>query len=218
MILTINHETVYRCDTSATYSTQYLRLTPQDGEGQRVLEWRLELPSPAFTTTDSHGNVLHVLTLGMPHNEIRIRAVGMVEADEGERMSFSGSDAHPYRRTTALTTMSPEMVAFAEDFRESPVTVAGVERLSHAVHSSGHRYDEHQASHVWADGRWWSLDVVDRCRVYDAHLKLAVGMDYLDTCPVRGVRLGGGAERMGADVRVMVAQSDRSEVEKQQQQ
>jgi transglutaminase-like putative cysteine protease len=273
MILTINHETVYRYDSAATHSTQYLRLTPQDGEGQRVLEWRLELPLPAFTTTDSHGNVLHVLTLDMPHDEIRIRAMGIVETDEGERMSFGGGDPRPYLRTTPLTSMSPEMAAFAEDFRASPMTLDALERLAHAVHawlafdpaatqvstpaaeafalargvcqdhahvfivccrhlgvparyvsgyvhSSGHRYDEHQASHAWAEvwlgDRWWSFDVVNRCRAYDAHLKLAVGMDYLDACPVRGVRRGGGTERMMADVRVMLPQAGMSEAQLRQ--
>ena len=29
MILTVNHETVYRYDSAALHSTQYLRLTPQ---------------------------------------------------------------------------------------------------------------------------------------------------------------------------------------------
>lgn len=265
MILTINHETVYRYDRAASHSTQYLRLTPPDGEGQRVLEWHLDLPTPAFTTTDSHGNVLHVLTLDMPHDEIRIRAVGIVETDDGERMSFSTADPRPYLRATPLTAMSPEMARFADDFRREEPTLEAVDQLAHAVHawlvfepgatqpsttaaeafalargvcqdhahvfiaccrylgiparyvsgyvhSSGHRSDDHQASHAWAEAwvgdRWWSFDVVNRCRAYAAHLKLAVGMDYLEACPVRGVRRGGGEERMVADVRVVRPQAD----------
>jgi hypothetical protein len=31
-------------------------------------------------------------------------------------------------------------------------------------------------------------------------LKLAVGLDYLDACPVRGMRRGGGHEQMHAKV------------------
>jgi len=31
-------------------------------------------------------------------------------------------------------------------------------------------------------------------------LKLAVGLDYLDACPVRGMRRGGGSEQMHAKV------------------
>ena len=51
MILTVNHETVYRYEGSVAHSTQYLRLTPQSTEGQRVLEWKLELPSPAVSSS-----------------------------------------------------------------------------------------------------------------------------------------------------------------------
>lgn len=260
MILTINHETVYRYDSAATHSTQYLRLTPQDSEGQRVLEWRLDLPVPAFATTDSHGNVLHVLTLDMPHSEIRIRAVGIVETGDGERAAPGRGDPAPYVRPTPLTAAGPALAAFAARFREPAPTLAGVEALAHAVHdhmaydpgatttattadeafalargvcqdyahvfiaacrelgiparyvsgyvhSAGLGMGDHQASHAWAeawvDERWWSLDLVNRCRANAAHLKLAVGMDYHDACPVRGVRRGGGSERMLADVRVV---------------
>jgi hypothetical protein len=34
----------------------------------------------------------------------------------------------------------------------------------------------------------------------ERHLKLAVGLDYLDACPVRGMRRGGGCEQMHAKV------------------
>lgn len=269
MILTVNHETVYRYDSAARHSTQYLRLTPPDTEGQRVLEWRLDLPSPAFPTTDSHGNVLHVLTLDMPHTEIRIRAVGIVETDEGDRVCAGTGDPRPYLRATPLTTLSPAMMAFAGDFRREAPTVADVEALAHALHArmaydptattvqttaaeafllargvcqdythvflaccrflgiparyvSGYLhagdngFDERQASHcwveAWVDGQWWSLDVTNRCRAGAAHLKLAVGMDYHDACPVRGVRRGGGNERMVADVRVLQPRLDADEV------
>jgi len=36
----------------------------------------------------------------------------------------------------------------------------------------------------------------------ERHLKLAVGLDYLDACPVRGMRRGGGCEQMHAKVLV----------------
>lgn len=270
MILTINHETVYRYDSAATHSTQYLRLTPQDGEGQHILEWRLDLPTPAFATTDGHGNVLHVLTLDMPHTEIRIRAVGIVETEAGERVAPASGDPRPFLRATALTAMSPELAAFADGFRQADMSVEAVERLAHAVHAwlvfapgatdaattaaqafaaargvcqdhahvfiaccrhlgvparyvSGyvhpgdHRLQDHQASHAWAEAwvgdRWWSFDVVNRSRAGEAHLKLAVGMDYHDACPVRGVRRGGGLETLQADVRVFQPQPGMGEAD-----
>ena len=64
------------------------------------------------------------------------------------------------------------------------------------------------ASHAWVDvwtGReqgWMSIDVTHRMPTDGRHCRLAVGRDYLDACPVRGVRRGGGPEEMQVAVRV----------------
>lgn len=68
---------------------------------------------------------------------------------------------------------------------------------------------EHLASHAWAeawlDGAWYSFDVTNQLAKPERHLKLAVGLDYLDACPVRGMRRGGGFEQMHAKVLVAPA-------------
>ena len=68
---------------------------------------------------------------------------------------------------------------------------------------SGYLYtedDTHLASHAWAEAwlgdGWYSFDVTNRLGRPERHLKLAVGLDYLDACPVRGG--GGGCEQMHA--------------------
>lgn len=65
---------------------------------------------------------------------------------------------------------------------------------------------DHLASHAWAeawlDGAWYSFDVTNCLARPERHLKLAIGLDYLDACPVRGMRRGGGSERMMARVDV----------------
>jgi transglutaminase-like putative cysteine protease len=64
------------------------------------------------------------------------------------------------------------------------------------------------ASHAWVDVwlgselGWHSLDVTHRRLAESAYCRLAVGRDYLDAAPVRGVRQGGGAEKMEASVLV----------------
>jgi transglutaminase-like putative cysteine protease len=65
------------------------------------------------------------------------------------------------------------------------------------------------ASHAWVDawlgadqGGWMSIDVTNRAPASGKHCRLAVGRDYLDACPVRGVRRGGGAEEMHVAVSV----------------
>jgi transglutaminase-like putative cysteine protease len=67
------------------------------------------------------------------------------------------------------------------------------------------------ASHAWvdvwlgADSGWRSMDVTHQCPAIRTYCRLAVGRDYLDAAPVRGVRHGGGGERMEANV--LVAES-----------
>ncbi len=55
---------------------------------------------------------------------------------------------------------------------------------------------------AWLGDGWYSFDVTNRLGRPERHLKLAVGLDYLDACPVRGLRRGGGCEQMHARVLV----------------
>ncbi|WP_339802850.1 transglutaminase family protein [uncultured Marinobacter sp.] len=62
------------------------------------------------------------------------------------------------------------------------------------------------ATHAWAEAflghNWHTFDVVNTLNAAESHIKLAVGLDYLDAAPVRGVRRGGGDEHM--ETRAMV--------------
>jgi len=85
-----------------------------------------------------------------------------------------------------------------------------------ARYVSGYLYtggDGEVASHAWVDvwlgpefGGWTSIDVTHRAFAGGRHCRLAIGRDYLDACPVRGVRRGGGAEEM--HVAVSIAASE----------
>jgi len=74
-----------------------------------------------------------------------------------------------------------------------------------------HTGDANMASHAWADvwleeeQGWFSLDITNAQPADNRYCRLAIGRDYLDACPVRGVRRGGGAEAM--QVRVYVGAS-----------
>lgn len=81
-----------------------------------------------------------------------------------------------------------------------------------ARYVSGYVYTKDRrgvASHAWAEAwlsnRWVAFDVSNAGNTGEAHLKLAVGLDYLDACPVRGVRLGGGEEDLHTSARVEAA-------------
>jgi transglutaminase-like putative cysteine protease len=65
---------------------------------------------------------------------------------------------------------------------------------------------EHVASHAWAEVRlakgWVGYDVSNDRWVDGSHVRLAYGADYLEACPVRGVRIGGGVEELETFVKV----------------
>lgn len=62
------------------------------------------------------------------------------------------------------------------------------------------------ALHAWAEAwvvdRWRSFDIAQNGPIGEGHIKLAIGGDYLDACPIRGVRTGGGAETLDAHTHV----------------
>ena len=64
------------------------------------------------------------------------------------------------------------------------------------------------ASHAWAecllpDLGWTGFDPTNRRRADEKHVRLAVGRDYQDVPPVRGVFLGSGESRLEVEVRVV---------------
>jgi len=67
------------------------------------------------------------------------------------------------------------------------------------------------ASHAWVDvwmsdaRGWLGIDVTQLEPAGRSHCRLAVGRDYLDAAPIRGVRRGGGREKMKVDVTVSKA-------------
>ena len=67
------------------------------------------------------------------------------------------------------------------------------------------------ASHAWVDvwlsdaRGWLGIDVTHLGPAGQTHCRLAVGRDYLEAAPVRGVRRGGGREKMDVDVTVSKA-------------
>lgn len=79
--------------------------------------------------------------------------------------------------------------------------------VSGYVYSPGHA-ESHVASHAWAEAwvvdRWRSFDIANNRPAGEDHIRLAVGADYFDASPIRGIRTGGGAETMSAGA--MVAQ------------
>ncbi len=80
-----------------------------------------------------------------------------------------------------------------------------------------HRADgmvEQDAGHAWAEALvpnlgWVGFDAANGISATDAHVRVAVGLDYLGAAPVRGTRYGGGAETLAVAVHVDQAQRQR---------
>jgi transglutaminase-like putative cysteine protease len=77
-----------------------------------------------------------------------------------------------------------------------------------------HRGDgviDQEAGHAWAevfvsDLGWVAFDAANGICATDAHVRVAVGLDYLGAAPVRGTRYGGGEESLAVTVIVDQAQ------------
>ncbi|MGE0800437.1 MAG: transglutaminase N-terminal domain-containing protein [Lautropia sp.] len=81
-----------------------------------------------------------------------------------------------------------------------------------ARYVSGYAYTQDRASvasrawaEVWLNNRWVGFDVSQGSSAAGGHIKLAVGLDYRDASPVRGVRLGGGEEELSTTAQVRPA-------------
>jgi len=84
MLISVRHITRYRYAEPATYSIQSLRLTPAAFKGQRVVKWRLRTPGAgrALQFRDGFGNLVHLITISAPHQEVVIEAGGTVETED----------------------------------------------------------------------------------------------------------------------------------------
>lgn len=65
--------------------------------------------------------------------------------------------------------------------------------------------EHHAASHGWAEAAvpdlgWVSLDPANGRSATASYLRVAVGFDYADAAPVRGIRRGGGDETMAVEI------------------
>jgi len=267
MQLKIRHETLYRYDEPVSYSIQALKLTPRTDTGQRVLAWRIHAPGNRIEQVDPYGNTTHLVTVEIPHREMRIIVEGIADISATSTAGIDDrSELSPlaYLAPTTLTRSDPAIRRLAgRCFGHHPVSpetlsdlmaeVCGAVRYqpgtTEVYHSaaeaidfgegvcqdqahvfiaacrsagiparyvSGYFYPGDEgpiASHAWADvwlgvgTGWLSLDVTHRIAAGERHCRLAVGRDYLDAAPVRGVRRGGGREQLEVAVSVLPATS-----------
>jgi transglutaminase-like putative cysteine protease len=64
-----------------------------------------------------------------------------------------------------------------------------------------------EAGHAWAEAfvpdlGWIGFDAANCICTTDAHVRVAIGLDYLGAAPIRGTRYGGGTEALSVEVKV----------------
>lgn len=79
-----------------------------------------------------------------------------------------------------------------------------------ARYASGYLYvpdQSHLASHAWAEvylgDQWHTFDISNQLYTLSSHIYVAIGRDYWDVAPVRGIREKGGIESMSSIVQVL---------------
>lgn len=67
--------------------------------------------------------------------------------------------------------------------------------------------NQQEAGHAWAEAYvgdlgWVAFDPANGISTTDAHVRVAIGLDYLGAAPVRGVRFGGTGETLAVNVHI----------------
>jgi len=256
MHLSIKHTTQYSYNEPLLYSIQQLKLTPQDGFGQRVKHWTISVNGQLFQYSDAYGNIVHSLVADNNVSEIKIVAKGEVETGFKHTEVQDELPLAIYLRETKLTQLDDgirslaglcgkikivdDLLSLSEQILQRVPYVKGATGVyttaSQALEAgtgvcqdhahifiaccralniparyvSGYLYTDHGElleSHAWVDtwlegSGWASIDVSNHCLVNGTHVRLAIGLDYHDACPVSGIRVGGGSETMVAGVNV----------------
>lgn len=69
----------------------------------------------------------------------------------------------------------------------------------------GDGMNQQEAGHAWSeayieDFGWVAFDPANGISATDAHVRVAIGLDYMGAAPVRGVRFGGAGEKLQVNV------------------
>jgi transglutaminase-like putative cysteine protease len=269
MRISIEHQTIYRYPGEVLHTAQYLHLSPRNNPSQRIEDWRIDAPGQLTPWEDAYGNICHTLVEDRPTTEIVVTARGRVQTTDTAGVLPPDADDPPigiFLRPTPLTRATPEIRAFAADFRRAAADsqMDGLHALMNGVRDrleytagathgqstaaealakgagvcqdfahlfvacarslaiptryiGGYLYDGQQpmpvtAGHAWAEAwveklGWVSFDVANGVYGTENHVGAAVGLDYNDVAPIRGVRVG-GVEDERMEVAIWISRSD----------
>ena len=161
MRLGVHYRTSYRYDEAAQRVIQLLRVTPASFSGQSVIDWRIDVDCDARLreARDGYGNIVHMLYVDRPVDELRITVSGrVVTEDRAGIVQGLPHDLPPavFLRSTALTAPGPAIRALAATVDGAP-PLERVHALSARLHAAM-RFDaeateaDTSAEHACAEG------------------------------------------------------------------
>jgi transglutaminase-like putative cysteine protease len=128
-------------------------------------------------------------------------------------LGVRGSVAYDQNHTTVHTTAAETLAAgrgVCQDHAHLFIAVCrelGVPARYVSGYLSHGEGRQSTASHAWAEALvpdlgWVSFDCANGISATEAYVRVAVGLDYADAGPMRGVRTGGGAEALDVSVQL----------------
>lgn len=162
MLLSIRHQTHYRYAEPALRVTQALRLWPAQVEGQRIVDWRVDVDDQRLKsiTTDGFANPVATHTADGPVSEVRIDVTGQVETSDRQGIVSGTIERLPVRFflvETPLTHVDESIRAMALQVPSGENDIARLHALCNHVRDrvdylSGQTDAETTASEALANG------------------------------------------------------------------
>lgn len=257
MKLMINHQTHYEYTEPAQNSIQYIKMSPQNNNHQKILSWGVSVPGESHTHRDAFDNIWMTCSQRYTYQRMTIMAQGIIEINCASTHAIDLSiSPYVFLQMTPFTQCSEAMKQFAQSYvsqrqlnefhalsqalieympytqATTQVCTTAVEAFQHRLgvcqdHShvfiamcrslgvparyvSGYLYvadSAHLASHAWAEiylnHQWHTFDISNQLYTPSSHIYVAIGRDYWDVAPIRGVREKGGVEHMMTHVQVL---------------
>src|SRR5262249_58880114 len=108
MLISVRHVTHYAYAEPVGYTIQSLRLTPASFNGQRVIDWRGNLPGAGapLKFKDGFGNLVELITINRQHQSLSIEAAGTLETPDCKGIVDCPPSPSPPRRSPPPTPHS----------------------------------------------------------------------------------------------------------------
>jgi len=120
MRLTINHSTSYRYDAPVDYGLQQVRLTPMEGEGQKILHWEILIEGghKEMNSTDHLANHVDLISIDPGGDQLIIQVKGEIETSDTAGIIGPHRNFMPlwmFKRATSLTIPGPGIQALLKE-------------------------------------------------------------------------------------------------------